>query len=67
MKVNEVLFLIGIVLLVIGAGTALLPLMGAGALVFGLGLIVRLLTRPREEQQAAEEPQEDVPDPHVKF
>lgn len=45
MKLNEILFGIGIVLLVIGAGTALLPIIGAGALVFIIGLIVRFITR----------------------
>ena len=63
MMVNEVLFLIGIVLLVIGAGTALLPLMGAGALAFALGLIVRFIGRPRENEESPEEP----PDPHIHF
>jgi hypothetical protein len=45
MKLSDILFVAGIAIAVIGAGTGLFPIMGVGAVIFAIGAAVRYVER----------------------
>jgi hypothetical protein len=50
MKLSDILFGVGIVIALVGAVATFFPMIGAGAVVFLVALIVRQITKPAESQ-----------------